>query len=89
MIECFAHPRVLLFPYPLLRVLANELFPFPLILLFSPHMISAFLLPALAILLFPAKIFAFAELLSVLLSLPTKIVELCPELLLLEPQSER
>lgn len=37
-----------------------------------------FLLPALVILLFPAKIFAFAELLSVSLLLPTKIVEFCP-----------
>ena len=52
-------------------------------------MMSEFLLVSLAILLFPAKIFAFAELLSVSLSLPTKIVELCPEFLLLEPQSER
>lgn len=89
MIEYFAHPSVLLLPYASLLELAKELFPFQKIRLYSPHMISVFWLLSLVIFLFPAKMFAFAELLSVLLLLPTKIVELCPELLLLKPQSER
>ena len=58
MIEFFAPPSVLLFPYPLLSELAKELFPFQKILLVSPHMISASWLPSRAALLFPAKMFA-------------------------------
>ena len=42
-----------------------------------------------AVFLFPAKMFAFVLPCFVSFRLPTKIVELCPELLLLEPQRER
>ena len=89
MVENFAHPRVLLFPYPLLCELAKELFLFQKIMFSSPHMISVSWLPSRAALLFPAKMFACMLPFLVSFLLPTKIVELCPELLLLEPQSER
>ena len=78
MIEFFAPPSVLLFPYASLLELAKELFSFPVILLTSPHMISASWLPSRAVLLFPAKMFAFVLPCFVSFRLPTKIVEFCP-----------
>lgn len=77
-VEFFAHPSVLLLPYASLSELAKELFPFQKIRLYSPHIISAFWLLSLVIFLFPAKMFAFIELFSVLFLLPTRIVEFCP-----------
>ena len=66
MVESFAHPSVLLFPYASLYELAKEEFPFQKIVFSFPHIMRDPLLLSEEIFLCPAKMFAFVLPFSVL-----------------------